>query len=325
MRIPPAVALLFIAPAVGELASGHLAPAEFFNPVVFAVLALPYGCGALLCAEFARRWRTGWPGLLLLAVAYGVYEEGIVSRALFDPAWHETPQLTGADHAFGINWGYGAMLIHFHVTVSIVTSVLIAEMLYPDRRHTRWLGNGQAAACGAALVAWAPALALVARNEDPLHVPPAGLWIGAAALIVACVVAARFVRVAPPDLGARHTPAPGLFFAVGAVSTSVFVGSVLVVPDYTSPIHPAVLVPGLAVFAAVTLWLIVRWSGGGTAWGDRHRLALAAGWLAPFLILGILGDVEHFEGRSLVAAAAVVAVHHVSRRRRLNAELQHPV
>jgi hypothetical protein len=37
-RIAPGVALLLTAPVI-------------FNPVVFAALALPYGCGALLCRE----------------------------------------------------------------------------------------------------------------------------------------------------------------------------------------------------------------------------------------------------------------------------------
>jgi hypothetical protein len=50
-RIAPGVALLLTAPVIGELVPGHQAPAEFFNPVVFAALALPYGCGALLCRE----------------------------------------------------------------------------------------------------------------------------------------------------------------------------------------------------------------------------------------------------------------------------------
>jgi hypothetical protein len=42
-----------------------------------------YGCGALLCREVAHRYGLGWPGLLLLGAAYGVYEEGLVDRFLF--------------------------------------------------------------------------------------------------------------------------------------------------------------------------------------------------------------------------------------------------
>jgi hypothetical protein len=38
-RIPPALALFVLAPAIGELISGSAPPAEFFNPLTFFVRA----------------------------------------------------------------------------------------------------------------------------------------------------------------------------------------------------------------------------------------------------------------------------------------------
>ena len=321
-RIGPAIALLFIAPTVGELVSGHLAPVEFFNPITFVAMALPYGCGALLCREFARRWHTGWPALVLLAMAFAIYEEGIVSRALFDPAWHEEPQLAGLDNAFGVNWSLSAMLIHFHVTISIFASVTIAELLYRERRRDRWLGNRYAMLCAGVLAAWAPALAWLARNDHPLYVPAPHVWVIAALAICGCIAAARIVSARDGLRAAKHVPSPLTFLAFGCVNMSVMVGVVLVLPENGMRVPLSVLMPALVGFDTFALWLLLRWSSYGTRWDDRHRLALVAGFLSPFLALGILGDFEHFTGRSLVGVAAIVVLYRLQSR--VRAQLNAP-
>jgi hypothetical protein len=311
----PALILLFLAPALGELVSGHQAPLEFFNPIVFVALALPYGCGALLCREFARRWGSGWLGVLLLAVAYGLYEEGVVSRALFDPGWRELAALAAFDHAAGINWSYGLGLIHFHVAVSIVASVMLAEMLDPPRRDRPWLSNWQAALCGLGLALWPPVLALLARGDGrPLHVPAPALWALVGVAIVGLTLAARVVPVPPPPPLTRPVPRPFRFLILGAVNMTVVFATVFVLPDHGVAPPTSLSVAFLLAVDGGTLWLILRWSGRAVAWDDRHRLALAAGLLAFFLAFGVLSDLERFEGRSLVSTGAVLALLWLARR-----------
>jgi len=84
-RTPPWLTLLLLAPVLGELVSVHQTPLEFINPLNFIILSLPYGFGALICRELVVRWKKGWLSLLLLGVAYGVYEEAIVVYSVFDP------------------------------------------------------------------------------------------------------------------------------------------------------------------------------------------------------------------------------------------------
>jgi hypothetical protein len=308
MRIPPALALLLLAPALGELVSGHQAPLEFINPVAFAALALPYGCGALLCREFARRWRGGWPSLLCLAAAYALYEEGIVSRALFDPHWRESGPLAAFDHAAGVNWTYGFVLVHFHVAISIGASVLLAELLFPERRNQPWLGNRQAALSGLVLLLWAPALAALARADDPLYTPHPALWILTLIAILGLAVAARVAR--PPVVA----PAPGgpprarAFFLLGAVNMTVVFTTVFILPENGVVLPLPASVPLLVIADGVTLLLLLRWSGGGSTWHDGQRVALAAGLVAFFMVAGVLGDLERFQGRSLVSLGAAVGL-----------------
>jgi hypothetical protein len=255
-----------------------------------------------------------WPGLLCLAAAYALYEEGIVSRALFDPQWPEAGALTAFDHAVGVNWTYGFVLVHFHVAVSIGASILLAELLFPDHRGRPWLTGRQAALCGLVLGLWAPVLALLARADGPLFTPPPGLWLLTGVAIVGLVTAARVARppvVSPPRDG---PPRPPWFFLLGAVNTTAVFVLVFMVPGQGVVLPLLVSVPLLILVDALAFGLWARWSGGGAAWRDGHRLALVAGVLAFFVAVNLVGDLERFEGKSLVALGTVLGLLWVRQR-----------
>jgi hypothetical protein len=312
-RVAPGVALLFLAPVLGELVSGHQTPLQFLNPIVFLAMALPYGCGALLCREATRRWNKGWLSLLLLGIAYALYEEGIVSRALFDPQWTELGALGPYNHVAGINWTYGFILIHFHLTVSIAASVLLAEVLYHDRRREPWLTPGQMALCALVLALWAPVLVLLARADHPLLVPSPALWAGTAVGITALVIAARSAPARPVHVIARTVPPPHRFLILGAANTTIVFVIVFLLPEHGLLPPLALTVIALLAIDAASLALLLRWSGNARAWDDRHRVALVAGVLAFFVVFGVLSDLERFEGKSLVGLGAAVGVWWVSR------------
>jgi len=86
-KIPPALVLFFLAPAIGELLSGSTPPVEFFKPFSLFLLSALYGSGALLSRELALRWGKRWPTILALGLAYGIIEEGLMVKSFFDPAW----------------------------------------------------------------------------------------------------------------------------------------------------------------------------------------------------------------------------------------------
>ena len=125
-RIPPWFTLLVLAPLLGEIVSGHQPPLELCNPLSVLLFMLPYGFGALLCRELVRRWKKGWLSLILLAVAYGIFEEAVVVRSFFDPDWAEL-EILRPYHVLGVNWTYAEMLVHFHVLVSIAAAVFLTS------------------------------------------------------------------------------------------------------------------------------------------------------------------------------------------------------
>ena len=110
-RIPPGLALLLIAPLLGELVSGHQGPLEFCNPLSFILTALPYGFGAVLCRELSVRWGRGRWNILPLALAYGLFEEGVVVRSFFNPEWAELGALQPLGYHGGVHWWYAFLLV----------------------------------------------------------------------------------------------------------------------------------------------------------------------------------------------------------------------
>jgi hypothetical protein len=137
----PALAILLIAPFCGEALSGATPPLQLVLPWKLAFLAALCGSGALVCREVARRFRLGLPGLCLLGAGYGVYEEALVDWYSFYPKfWHDADVGTYSEF-----WHTKVLLaVHltaFHAAVSICSSVLIVERLFPAGREQAWAGG----------------------------------------------------------------------------------------------------------------------------------------------------------------------------------------
>jgi hypothetical protein len=54
----------------------------------------------------------------------------------------------------------------------------------------------------------------------------------------------------------------------------------------------------------ISLVLVMQWSKNGYAWTDRHKIALASGFLTFFIVLSAIKDLETgFAGYSVISAA----------------------
>jgi hypothetical protein len=306
-RVHPAVALLLVAPVLGELVSGHQAPLEFLNPLNFVVLSLPYGLGALVSRELIVRWGKGRFSLLLLGMAFGVYEEGIVVRSFFNPDWAELGALARYGRFAGVNWTWSELLIHFHMLISIGASVMLAEILYPARRRQSWVSNRVLIACLIGLLAWVPVGWLMTAYRPP------AVWYALSWIAVLALVWVAYRLPARPLLPrGRAAARPFVFLLLGLVNMSVFFFTVFLTAESGEP-PLAVTVLFLILLDTATLWLALRWSDNGYAWDDRHRLALVAGLLGFFVYFCVDHDLEQWKGSSLVALAAIVALWQLGR------------
>src|SRR5690625_405723 len=142
MRFAAVLTLVLLAPFTGELLLGNL-PAD---PAGWAVMLIPlillYGGGALLIREVARRLGRGYPTMLLLAIAYGLIEEGFVIGTLFNPDYLGLSLL---DHgwvpALGTSPIWSIYVVGIHSVWRILVPIVLTEHLFPARARPPWLGS----------------------------------------------------------------------------------------------------------------------------------------------------------------------------------------
>lgn len=297
----PAFVTFLLAPVVGELLSSS-APLPGFL-VVWLPLALLYGCGVLIVRELAVRWGSGWWGIALLGAAYGIVEEGLVTRAFFDPAWEDLGALATFGRDGGINWLWALQLTVFHAAISVGATLLFVRILFPHRWEEPWLSRRGMGWCFVGIAAWlAAGFAAYRPGAEPLV-----LTVAVVALFVA---AARFV----PSPRRRRGPAPRprrVFATAFTAAAVVMLGPYLLaeVPA-AHPLLAAALIVGVV---AAMVGRGSRWPGEG--WGDRHRLALASGELGFFLVIAPI--VSGSPWIAVTSLAAGLVLHHRARRLRI--------
>lgn len=322
-RIAPALGLFFLAPVTAEYLIGYLpVTGDLVQMLVDLWLFAPlYGGAALIIREAARRTARGWPAIILLSAAFGVFQAGLVDHSLFDPAYHGTADPTYL--ALGISGTTALAFILGHVVWSISAPIAIVETFVPRRRTVPWLGRAGLAVTGV-LYALASAIIFRGTAEEDLFLPSMPQMIGAAVVVAALIGLAFSIRSRsgpPVDL-----PVPGPW-AVGAaafaaLSVPTFIELVLELLGASSAFMSGW--PGVAlnlVLVGALALLVRRWSH-REGWSAAHTLALAGGalltraWIA-FLVVPfgdvalhdkLIGNTVLFVGVAVLLTAAALKI-----------------
>lgn len=287
--IAPALGLFLLAPVTAEYLIGYGdtvgKPVDLLGGLL--ILAPLYGGPALIIREVVRRTGRGWPSIILLATAFGLFQAGLVDQSLFNPSyqdieyWDEMLRPTYIP-ALGIGAYTAVGFVTGHVIWSIGAPIAVVETLVPRRSTTPWLG-----VVGLTIVAvlYVLASALIfydhLETEQFLASPPQ--LAGAAAVVVALIGAAFAVgRRHRPTID-RPAPNPWLVGAAALVAASLF----NLAPENWLGVAAEIAL--LAVVAVVVTRLSRR-----NGWGAAHRLALAGAALLSYAGLAFfvepLGD-----------------------------------
>jgi hypothetical protein len=316
----PVLALAVLAPVCAEYlwgyddSTGHPL-ALVGNLIIFTPL---YGCPALLIREVARRRGLGWPGIVLLAAAFGVVEAGVVDQSMFSrdyrdiPYWHDIADPTYVA-PIGLSIFLAVSFVANHVVASIAGPIALVEALAGKRGREPWLGRTMIVVTtllylGASALVLGDHLANESEHASAGQVVGAGM--AAALLIGGALLMGRRPRTQRPGA----SPSPWL---VAPAAFAVGLGSQTMPP---SPLGTDVL---LLIYgtAAAAIW----WLSGRPGWGRAHAAAVAVGGLSAFSVgafwtdpIGHVTDAEklgHNIGLLvLVTLVGVLAVHRGGRR-----------
>jgi len=139
-QLRPAFTLALITPFCTELLSGSTPPSRFFLPWIFALLVVLYGVPMLIIREIFVHWKLGLPGLCVLGLAYGIYNEGVVAKTLLRS---ENVPINAFNHygVFGINWAWAALIVPWHALNATIFPIAIVTWMFPADRPLAWLSR----------------------------------------------------------------------------------------------------------------------------------------------------------------------------------------
>ena len=300
-RLAPVFLLMVLTPLVAEYLLGSLSMAQI---AYLPLMILFYGTGAVLVRELARRTHRGWLTILLLALAYGILEEGIACQSFFNPHYRGQHLL---DYGFvtplGIAVPWTLYVLSLHIVWSIAAPVALVEGLFSRRRTEPWLGT--ISFCVIALIFAAGTAMVTFGTNQQEHFIAAPVQFGGVALAILASIGLAFVVPAARPKKEGAAPSPWIGGLVAFLAGSAF--QLLYSQGGTVHHWPWQFVSGgmLALAIGVLLFGIV--AGRRSGWSDMHRFAMAAGGLLVYCWLGFLVEITIFGTKMIGAHAALVA------------------
>jgi hypothetical protein len=299
-RIAPALGLLLLAPVCAEYLSGYddstgNVAALLEGLFLFAPL---YGGAALIIREVTRRTGRGWPAMLLLGLAFGVLQAGLIDHSMFNPSyrdieyWDESYAPTFVP-ALGVSVNHLLTFALGHMIWSISAPIALVEALVPARRKTPWLGK---LALSVVVVAFVLAAWVVIEwhLQTEAFLPSIGQLIGAAVAVIGLTIAAFALPHRPRSHSDRPAATPWL---VGAVTFATLIApnaiEIAVPTSQLTATWPGIVL-NLLLLATLAI-IVARWSA-RPGWGPTHSLAIAGGALLTSVVTAFatqpIGDVN---------------------------------
>lgn len=274
----PIWCLLLLAPFLAEVLTGSTRLSTLF---AFVPEIAIWGVGALLSRELVRRWRAGWPSLLMLGLALSIVEEFLIQQTSIAPL-----PFPGAHADYGrwtsVNWVYFLFMLAFESVWVVLMPVKVTELLFPRRAVKPWLRKPGLIlcclvfllGCRAAWYAW------IKRVRPMLHAapyqPPLTLIAAGVLAILALIALAWLLRGAEPKKMERGiVPAwlVGTMSAIASAALFLLLGQIF----QAHPSLSAETAAGCEVALAVVMFALFAVWTSSAKWSDMHAWAACFG------------------------------------------------
>ena len=276
-RSLPALGLFFLSPLVAEFLLGNIPISAFYAILTLAPL---YGGGAVLIRELVRRQGWGYPSVIVLALAYGVIEEGITTQSLFNPNYADLRLLDpGHISALGMGAPWTVFVLGLHTVWSITVPIVLIESV-SRRPREPWLGKIGLWVYGMLFLAGIAATTAFGYTKDSFRAST-GQNIGVGIAIVVLVALAVWIGRRTHRRTAGSAPTAGSVpsaWIIGVVTLVLGSGWMVVNDQIKNGWLEAILLLAIEV---LTVFVIVTWSR-RTGWTRLHTLAAAGGALLTY-------------------------------------------
>lgn len=306
-RLAPALALLVLSPVCAEYLIGYDQiighPWELISGLL--LLAPLYGTVAVIIREVTRRTGRGWPTILLLSMAFGVVEAGLIDQSLFNPhsfsdaSWAEG-RLPTLIPALGISVHNVLGFVGGHVIWSFAAPIVVIESCVPQLADRPWLRRGGMTA----MVALYALAVVIFFHEHTKKFMASPAQLGIAATVALTLAVTAFVLPRRRATVPGRVPPPWL---AGGGAVVLLATHQLVPPSWSgTAVDGAVLVLGGG--------LLLYWSR-RERWGRLHALMVGGAALVvnaglSFAVEPLGAPTSHVAkyGANVVLMLAVVAL-----------------
>ena len=279
----PIITLLILAPLLGEMVSGSSPPSEYFQPITFLILTMLYGTGAVIIREVARRWKKGWISILLMGMAYGIFEEGVIVRSFFDSEWQDLGQLAVYGRWISVNWIWSIALTIFHAVVSISIPIAITELIFPKKKDALWLSKKELIIFIAIFlmnVLLGPLLGMKSTT--------AGIMASNISILGLVFLAYKWPAFSEKNMFGKAASQWKIFFTGSLLMAGLIVGMWL---------FPLLSIPWIITFFFLggLPWIGIRLFSrlGANQWIEKQQWACVTGLLIPWLLLAVFSELDN--------------------------------
>lgn len=302
-RISPAIALFFLAPLVAEYLLGDLTIRQL--PALFALAPL-YGGGAILIREVVRRTGRGWPTFLLLALAYALFEEALLTQSLFNPNYLHLRLIDyGFVPALGTALPWAIFVLGIHIGWSMAVPIGLIESAFPERRAQPWLKLPGMLVVLLLLIAGALLVLNFSLGRTAFRASAVQILVSILLIMIAVAAAFLFPRREPKDGSASRGPVRPLIMGTAALLG----GSAFMLANSQGKERlpwPATTLLEVAVAAALIAFF--AWTNAGRRWTAAQSWSAAIGGILCYVWLGYVVDRGlHGSGHALSHSIFVVA------------------
>ncbi len=275
------------------------------SPISLIFVALFYGTADLVIREAIIRRPLGTAGKLLLGVAFGFVNEGVVAGT-----WY-TVRPDGYAYVHGIDWSWAVSLTVFHIFVSVLMPIYLIDSVFPSIAGVPLLRRRGIIITTILFVAFS-SLAIFAPH-----------YRGQRALVMITALALALIALRlPPARPALPTaiqakPAPGVWRLriLGFLAMLVYFLCIYLLPVLFAAIGKRLgaplALPGLqanAALIALAAWAVALCMGWARrpGWSPRRQLALITGALGFTTLLSLIAPPERAVGEPLITVPFMV-------------------
>jgi hypothetical protein len=298
----PVACLLFMSPLIGEYLLGSL-PASMI--ALLPLMMAMYGAGAILIRETVRHAGGGWAAIVLLATAYGLFEEGFVTQSLFNPNYLHLRLLDfGFLPLLGTALPWAIFVVSIHVVWSITVPIALVESAFPARRDLPWLGTLGRVLYALAFLAGCTLIAVFSYKQTPFMATPMQFGVVGALIIGLCVTAFKLPK--PKAMPAKAAPHGSVLFLVSFLAGSAFMLAGRRAESEWHMSWPGVVALALGIEAVFAVFVVAKTRDG--TWDEPRRFALMAGAFLVYAWIGFLTDISLHGTADLVGHSIIAAI-----------------